>query len=116
MGVDIGLIIDVLYRDLRTLKAIWFQAKKSERLPNDIFELPDLRGQVSQMQKQTPEAYALIYTPEQMFAFRGDKPQEPLAVEMVVYDGVLCRRGDRAPRVIALTGDSKVVVEMLISA
>ena len=68
------------------------------------------------MQKHTSEAYALIYTPGQMFAFRGDRPQEPLSVELVVYDGVLCRRGDRAPRVIALTGDSKIVVEMLITA
>lgn len=116
LGVDIGLIVDVLYRDLRTLKAMWFQAKKSDRLPRDIFELPDLRTQVSQMHAHTSEAYALIYTPEEMFAFRGDRPQEPLSVESVVYDGVLCRRGDRTPRVIALTGDSKVVVEMLITA
>jgi len=115
LGVDIGLIIDLLRRDLRVVKALWFQAKKSERRPVSILDLPDLSEQIIKMRSYTPESYALIYTPQEIYAFRGDAPENPLAVESVVFDGVICRRGDRTPRVVALTGDSKVVVEMLVT-
>ena len=116
LGVDIGLIVDVIHRDLRTLKALWFQAKLADSLPEDIFVLPDLAEQVSKMQRYTRESYALIYTPEKVLAFRGDQPREALPLDLLVYDGVLCRRGDRDPTVIALTGDSRLVVEMQIVA
>lgn len=115
LGVDIGLVIDLLRGDLRIIKAMWFQAKRTDSLPGNIFELPDLAGQVNSMQQHTSESYALIYTPLEIYAFRGDEPQKSLAFESVVYDGLLCRRGDRTPRVIALTGDSKLVIEMLVT-
>lgn len=115
LGVDIGLIVDLMRRNLRVLKAMWFQAKKADRLPDDILDLPDLRGQIRQMQEYTFESYALVYTPREIYAFRGNEPRESLAVDSVVYDGLLCRRGDRNPRVVALTGDSKLVVEMLVT-
>ena len=116
LGIDIGLLVDLLRRDLRVIKALWFQAKRTQSLPDDILQLPDLAAQIEKMQEYTSEAYALIYTPQEMYAFRGDAPREELAAEGIVSDSLLCRRGDRTPRVVALTGHSKLVVEMLVTA
>lgn len=94
---------------------MWFQAKKLDLLPANILELPDLAEQLNQMQKYTKESYALLYTPQDFHVFRGDALKESLTIESVISDGLFCRRGDRSPRVIALTGDSKLVVELLVT-
>ena len=115
LGLDIGLLIDLLLGEKRVIKAMWFQAKRVREQPASVLDLPDLNEQLTKMRKHTEEAYGLIYDAERVLAYRGDSPSTGHSLGSVVVDGVLCRRGDRAPRVVALTGDARLVIETLVT-
>jgi len=115
LGVDIGVIFDISRADQRVVKAIWVQAKRSEEAPGDILTLQDLRGQLEDMRVHTSEAYAMVYTANEAQMYRADAPSVLIPVEEIVYDSLICQRGDRDPVVVALTGDSKVVLEVFVT-
>src|SRR5207244_4199726 len=106
LGADIGLIVEVKNNGHRIVKALWFQAKKTERIPESVSALEDLPRQIASMRKQTPEAYTLIYSADGVHVFQGDSLDDPLPLPAVVGDALFCTRGDRTPRVIALTADA----------
>lgn len=116
LGLDIGIIIDIVTEESRVIKALWFQAKKVERQPeNSIFDLPDLSDQIERMRRHTEDAYALLYSPKGVLAHGADLPTTGIPVGSIIVDGVTCRRGDRSPRVVALTSDAKLLVEMFVT-
>jgi hypothetical protein len=115
LGLDIGVIFDILRGNQRVVKAIWIQAKRSEAQPEDILELPDLKGQLKDMQCYTNEAYALVYTPVGAEMYRADAPKMSIPVEDVMSESLNCKRGDRTPVVVALTGDSKLLIDVLVT-
>jgi hypothetical protein len=113
-GADIGIIIDIRRGRRATLKAIWIQAKRDAKKVNDPLTLKDLISQLHQMQKYTKESYGVVYTPDEVYAFPGNNPQQRLSVSQIVKDVLKCVRGDRSPTVIANTLESNYVIEVVV--
>ncbi|HLG13014.1 MAG TPA: hypothetical protein VJH03_00600 [Blastocatellia bacterium] len=67
LGLDLGIIFDVVYLGKRLIKAIWYQAKIAEEEPISLNTVPDLSEQVVRMRHHTKESYILIYTKEGVF-------------------------------------------------
>ena len=114
LGADVGLIVDLSDGERRVVKALWFQAKKSDGVPETAEQVEDLPRQIASMRKETPEAYTLIYTVDGVYAFEGDNFKSPLELASVVRDALFCKRGDRTPRVVALTADSRILLDVLV--
>lgn len=114
-GIDLGVIADVQRGEERIVKAMWFQAKLAANKPDDILALPDLASQMADMQRHTNEAYALVYTPNDVVVYRGDDSQNALELPTVIAECVQCKRGDTEPIVVALTSDSRVMIEIFVT-
>jgi hypothetical protein len=110
VGADIGIILDLSRGQDRVVKAMLVQAKWTDELPSDITKLDKLPGQLQSMRKHTDECYALIYTPNDVYVFRWDDTRHHIELPAFVKEGVVCRRGDRAPNVIAQALDRDYVI------
>ena len=114
MGADLGIVFDVTYKGQRLIKASWYQAKIDKGLP--LNEVEDLSEQVRKMQDYTREAYTLLYSADEIIAVRGMDRNDSSSLSENLVEGVICRRGDRNPLVVANTVDIKHVVTFFVSA
>ena len=114
MGADLGIVFDVTYNGQRLIKACWYQAKIDKGAP--LSEVEDLADQVGKMQVYTREAYTLLFSADEIVAVRGMDRNDSNSLSDNLVEGVICRRGDRNPLVIANTVDIKHVVTFFVSA
>jgi hypothetical protein len=110
IGADFGLIIDIRRDGVRIVKAMLVQAKWAEELPDDITTFDKLEDQLSDMRQQTAESYALIYTAKGVFVYKSDDTEYRFGLVDLFKEGLVCRRGDRSPHVIAQALDRDYVI------
>jgi len=67
------------------------------------------------MRLHTSESYILIYSRDGLFTARevSDNSRQPFSDNLV--DGVVCKRGDRTPAVVAHTVDIKHVLTCFVT-
>ena len=112
---DLGVIFELRRRGVRTLKAIWFQAKRSSQRPTDLFGNSQLDRQMSNMLTHSKDSYALVYTEESALSFSADPKGEELQLERLFFDSIVCERGDRRPEFLAVASDCKLVMDVEVT-
>jgi hypothetical protein len=109
LGADVGWRVEVRSQDGTTTKALWMQAKRTERVDPDPFTLKDFSEQFAKMERRTDAAYGLILNRyDVVVANRTTKS----TLDGALYEAVVCLRGDRSTDVIAETLNSKYVVDI----
>jgi hypothetical protein len=111
-GADLGIIVDLRKGDVQVSKGLWAQAKEAEQLPPDPLKLQDLKDQMRDMLERTKEAYAIVYTPNDIHVFQGWASDSITSLESVITDTVACRRGDRRPEFLADTVYRDFLIEL----
>lgn len=111
-GADLGVIVDLKHAGRQVSKGFWAQAKQADTVPDNPLTLPDLKGQIANMLKRTPEAYGVIYTPNGIEVFQGWESRKRSTLSQVIGDVTACRRGDRRPQFLADTVHRDYLIEM----
>jgi len=112
-GADLAWVIQIRIgstNPLRTTKAIWMQAKKTNHdinKPSDIWVLPDFEQQFAAMKRRTSEAFGLVFAPERIVT--GDENQIQ-SLDRLFQDVITCVRGDQREQVIAESVDRHYLV------
>lgn len=116
IGADFGIVFDVVYAGVRTLKSILVQSKmlRSGVIPEDPLDLPRLRQQMDLMAASTSDAFALVYSRQGAQMFEGRKAAR-VVMDEVFRSSIVCRRGDFAPRAIVNASHRKLVVGVEVS-
>ena len=112
---DIGVVFIVNYQGVRTIKALWIQGKRTDELPDEVSSLPRLDSQIKKMLGFSKESYAGVYTRRGVHLFHGTNYAKELSVADVFHHGIICKRGDRSPRFVALASDCKFVLDVVAS-
>jgi hypothetical protein len=112
---DIGVVFIVAFRGVRTMKALWIQAKRNDELPTLVNDLPDLDLQIREMLRHSKESYAAVYTRRKVHLFEGTNFDDDLTVTEVFFDGIVCQRADPNPRFVAVASDSKFIIDVIVS-
>lgn len=116
LGADVGMVLDMATQTGgRLIKAVWFQAKRSDSIPVDLNMLEGLEGQMEDMESHTTAGHALVFSPSRIVAASSRELRSPKPVQDVLRETLRCHRGDRRPIVLANSFDMKNVVEIIIS-
>lgn len=116
VGADVGIIIDISSHHSRIIKVLWLQAKRTDQLPKNILQLPDLESQLTTMRIRTKEGYALVYTPQGIHVYPALNIEKQLSLDDLLSTAMECARGDRNPSLLVDTIDKDFVLEVLLSA
>jgi hypothetical protein len=110
IGADLGWLVDIGIGRQHVSKAIWMQAKRTvydvTSVP-DMFKLKDFSKQFAQMRSRTPEAFGLVFTPDEILV-GDDKGLSTL--DSLLTQVVICARGDRRQEIVAETVERYHVV------
>lgn len=109
LGADIGWRIEIRFKDDITTKALWMQAKRTERIDRDPFSLKDFAEQFSKMERHTEAAYGLILSRQDVSVVNRTSKT---TLEHMLFEAIGCQCGDRSREVIAETLNSKYVVDI----
>lgn len=113
-GADMGVVFEIATQGIRTLKAMWFQAKRSSILPKNLWGDVDLDRQIKKMLRHSTESFSMVYTESKTHIFDGQNQVETNGADLM-FDGITCNRGDLRPAFVVLASDCKLVLDFEIT-
>lgn len=113
-GADIAIFIDLENKaGKRSVKTLWFQAKRNDGMPSDWRNLPRLDTQLTKMKKYTNESFALLYTPDGVFVCRDNLT--PIPFGEFLESTMACMYGDTSVKVLAESCDRKSLFQVVLN-
>lgn len=114
-GADIAVVIEVFQLDGScSVKTLWFQAKRREKISDSWINAPRLEEQMSRMQNFTNQSYALIYAHDNTYVCAPSLGQ-PMPLGQFLEATMACMYGDPGVEILAESLNRMKRFEIIVS-